>query len=196
MTAVDPSSSGRPARVAGLVLLGVAVVALIIGVITLVGGNGSNQDGAQPPDTSASQPATDAPPTSGQTEPTSTGSPAPTSPTAPPPSSPGTGAPGTGTPTPPTKGQPVRVFNNSTITGLAARAADDFRAQGWNIVEVGNYAQGTIPTSTAYFRAGTEEEPAARELGGAFGLRVEPRFPGIQNANVGVIVIVTNDYGK
>jgi hypothetical protein len=196
MTAVDTSGSARPARVAGLVLLGVAVIALIIGIITLFGGNGSNGNGGTaqppPPNTTATQP-----PTSGTAPPTN--QPPPTSPGSPAPSSPPASQPGTGTPAPPppsTKAQPVRVFNNSTITGLAARAADDFRAQGWDVVEVGNYAQGVIPTSTAYFRSGTEEEPAARELGAAFGLRTEPRFPGIQNANVGVIVIVTNDYGK
>jgi hypothetical protein len=195
MTAVDPSGSASPTRVAGLVLLGVAVIALIIGIITLFGGNGSNGNGGTaqppPPTTTGSQPPTSGSPApTNQPQPTSPGSPAPTSPPA---SQPGTGTP----PAPPsTKAQPVRVFNNSTITGLAARAADDFRAQGWNVVEVGNYAQGVIPTSTAYFRAGTEEEPAARELGAAFGLRTEPRFPGIQGANVGVIVIVTNDYGK
>jgi hypothetical protein len=90
---------------------------------------------------------------------------------------------------------PVRVFNNGTIPKLAAKAASDFRADGWNVVEVGNYSQGIIPTSTAYFRPGTTEEPAAAELARKFGMRAEPRFAGIADASPGVIVMVTNDYG-
>jgi hypothetical protein len=89
----------------------------------------------------------------------------------------------------------VRVLNNGTVTGLAAQAARDFRNDGWNVVEVGNYSQGIIPTSTAYFRQGTDEEAAARALAGRFNLRAEARFPGIANSSPGVIVMITNDYG-
>src|SRR6266545_4989562 len=74
-------------------------------------------------------------------------------------------------------------------------SARDFRNDGWNVVEVGNYSQGIIPTSTAYFRPGTEEEAAARALAGKFNLRAEARFPGIANSSPGVIVMITNDYG-
>ncbi|WP_460429196.1 LytR C-terminal domain-containing protein, partial [Amycolatopsis endophytica] len=89
---------------------------------------------------------------------------------------------------------PVRVYNNSTIHGLAARAADELKANGWNVVEVGNYPSGIIPTTTAYYTPGTDEETAARALATAFGMKVEPRFQGIEDASPGVIVIVTNDY--
>ena len=51
-----------------------------------------------------------------------------------------------------------------------------------------------IPTSTVYYRPGTGEQAAAQEIGRAFGLRVEPRFSGIQSATPGVIVIVTKEY--
>lgn len=90
----------------------------------------------------------------------------------------------------------VRVYNNSTIRGLAARAADDLSAAGWTVAEVGNYAQGTIPTTTVYYREGTDEQAAAEAIGAEFGMRVEPRFPGIENADPGLIVIVTNDYSS
>lgn len=33
----------------------------------------------------------------------------------------------------------VRVYNNSTIRGLAARVARDLTAAGWTVVDVGNY---------------------------------------------------------
>src|SRR5690606_15087099 len=88
----------------------------------------------------------------------------------------------------------VRVYNNSTVSGLAHTAAGDLRGRGWNVVEVGNYSQGVIPSSTVYFRPGTAEEPAARQLAGQLGMRVEKRFDGIEDSSPGVIVIVTKDY--
>ncbi|HEX5812976.1 MAG TPA: LytR C-terminal domain-containing protein, partial [Pseudonocardia sp.] len=91
---------------------------------------------------------------------------------------------------------PVRVYNNSTITGLASHAAADFRADGWQVEQVSNYPSGLIPTSTVYFRPGTSEQSAAATLASAFGLRTEPRFQGIDDATPGLIVIVTNDYQK
>ena len=91
---------------------------------------------------------------------------------------------------------PVRVYNNSTITGLAARAANDFRADGWQVAQVANYPSGIIATSTVYYRPGTAEQSAASSLASAFGLRAEPRFSGIDDATPGLIVIVTNDYQK
>jgi hypothetical protein len=65
------------------------------------------------------------------------------------------------------------VYNNSTIKGLAAKAADDLRADGWNVTEVGNYPYGVIRTTSVYYRPGTEEEAAAR-----------------------AIAVVTNNYGS
>ena len=88
---------------------------------------------------------------------------------------------------------PLRVYNNSLIQGLAAKAKSDFEAAGWTVTDISGYP-GAIPHSTVYFRPGTKEEAAAQELGKEFGLRVEPRFPGIQQSSDGVIVIVTEDY--
>jgi hypothetical protein len=89
---------------------------------------------------------------------------------------------------------PVRVYNNSTITGLAAEAAADLRNAGWQVGEVSNYPFGIIRTTTAYYRPGTAEKGTAEELGRAFDMRVSERFEGLQDASPGVIVIVTNDY--
>jgi hypothetical protein len=91
---------------------------------------------------------------------------------------------------------PVRVYNNSLIRGLAERAADDMRSQGWPVTEVGTFPEGNVPTSTVYYRRGTDEEVAARSLASSFGLRISPRYPGIQDASPGVIVIVTKDYQR
>lgn len=88
----------------------------------------------------------------------------------------------------------MRVYNNSTIHLLAARAAEEFRGAGWNVVDVSNYSSGNIPATTAFYRPGTDEEPAAKAIAAEFGMRAEPRFDGIQQASPGVIIIVTNDY--
>lgn len=189
----SPESSARPGRVAGLALLGVAAVALVIGVISLFGSNGDGQadggNGDQPPASSTSETGE---PTGSETAPPgeSTSAPAPTTTTTAPP-----GETTTTSPTPgPEKSVPVRVYNNSTIKGLAAEAAEDLAAAGWTVAEVGNYSAGRIPTTTVYYTPGTAEEAAARALGEKFGMRVEDRFEGIRDANPGVILIVTNDY--
>ncbi|WP_051581041.1 LytR C-terminal domain-containing protein [Pseudonocardia acaciae] len=91
---------------------------------------------------------------------------------------------------------PVRVYNNSLIRELAQHAAADFRASGWKVTDVGNYPSGIIPTSTVYYRPGTEEQAAAQSLANAFGLQAQPRFPGIADADPGLIVIVTKDYQR
>ena len=194
MSVQDPGSA-RPGRLLGLILMGIAVIAVVLGVITLIDGNsGNNGSGGgggtttRPPATSgtstpgSSQPGTKPPTTqptqpSGQPTQTSTNTPPP----APPPANP--------------RDQPVRVLNNGTIRGLAAQAARDFRADGWNVVEVGNFPDAILPTTTAFFRPGTGEEAAAQELARKFNMRAEPRIPALANRPPGVIVIVTNDYG-
>ncbi|WP_245818682.1 LytR C-terminal domain-containing protein [Haloechinothrix alba] len=91
---------------------------------------------------------------------------------------------------------PVRVFNNSNISGLATRAAGDLQDAGWNVTGHGNYSDGRIPASTVYFREGTAEESVAERIGFEFGMRIEPRFDGIKDSSPGVIVIVTKDYAE
>jgi hypothetical protein len=86
------------------------------------------------------------------------------------------------------------VYNNSTTQGLASRASDDVARAGWQVAEKGNYSSGNIPTTTVYYRPGTDEETSARELATLLKARVEARFDGIQSAQPGIIVIVTNDY--
>jgi hypothetical protein len=196
MTAPDPSPA-RPLRVAGLALLGVAAVSLVIGLVSVFGGDGNGQaDDATgtPSATASSTPAPETTETSGTTG-TTTGSSAPatsSSPSAPP----GTGSvpPGGDGNGEPGKTQQVRVFNNSTVGGLAGRAADELRESGWTVAQVGNYSGGVIPTTTVYYRAGTPEQSAAELLADEFGMRVEPRFEGISDFGPGLVVIVTGDY--
>jgi len=190
------SGLSRPLKAAGLALIAVAVAAAVVGGITVLNSGGSN-DNASPGGPSSSPSSSPSAPSS---SPSSSAAPPPSSSTqAPPPastpSSPGgtPGQPGAGSPDP-AKLVTVRVYNNSTIKGLAARAADDFRAQGWTVAEVSNYPDGVIPKTTAYYRPGTDEETAAKALAAAFGMEAAARFDGIAASSPGVIVIVTNNY--
>lgn len=214
----------RPARGAGLGLLAIAVIAAVIGGITLATGGGGGKvagpsqgpaPGGPPPGASTTspgattgpgassnkQPPTSEPPGTGESS--APGGDAPTSS----PGKPGTGRPGgtagpgdTGGANGETNGRSsntdiaVRVYNNSNIDNLASRAAGDLRDQGWTVAEVDNYPYGVVPATTAYYRKGTEEKAAALSLAAAFGMRAQPRFDGISDASPGVIIIVTKDY--
>jgi hypothetical protein len=210
--AASSSGSRSPLRTGGIALLGVGIVAATIGLLTSVTGG----DGGAPAPTSvqaqptAGESAVPAP--SAEPAPTAPAVPAvPSAPVVPPaaesaapqpaPSEPAVAAPAP-QPDPPAPArqagegarEPLRVYNNSLIRGLAAQAESDFKGAGWTVTEASNYSGGTIPRSTVYFRPGTGEEAAARNLAEQFGLRVEPRFNGLGGATPGVIVIVTNDY--
>ncbi|GAA1263402.1 LytR C-terminal domain-containing protein [Saccharothrix xinjiangensis] len=205
----QPASTAQPARAAGYALLGLAAIALVIGVISLFGGSDDEPPAAQPPPPSATAPDSQAPspnpesPTTGSSTSGSpaTSAPAPTTePSAPAPTTapPTTGAPAgqaTDPPPPPVVARPpVRVYNNGTISGLAARVSNDVRGAGWEVAETANYSQGLIPTTTVYYRPGTDEETSARLLADVLQARLEPRFDGIEDAHPGIIVIATNDY--
>ncbi|MBA3907870.1 MAG: LytR C-terminal domain-containing protein [Pseudonocardiales bacterium] len=215
----EPAQSGGPSplRVGGLALVGAGAVAALIGLATLLpgGGGGSTTPTSTPAVAESATPAPTAAPTSvvaapNGTVPVPSFAPTPTNAVAAPngtaPAPAGTGGSaqaggsgigsGAGAAGSVAVHDPVRVYNNSTITGLAAHAANDFRADGWQVEKVSNYPSGIIATSTVYYRPGTSEQSAASSLGGQFGLRVEPRFSGIDDATPGLIVIVTNDYQK
>lgn len=193
MMAAEPSGPGHRLRLAGFALLGVAVVATGLGVFTAVDGNASSANASAPPSTTrpAVPPATTGhPATTTSPRGSSTTAPAPTGSTAPAPGSSAAGQPVV------IGAVPVRVYNNGTIKGLANRAADDFRTAGYDVVEVGNYAQsqGVIPTSTVYYSDAPGEQAVAEQLAQRYSMRVQPRFPGIAYASPGVIVIVTDDF--
>lgn len=193
MSTPDQAGPGRPARLAGLALLAIAAIALVVGVISLVSGGGDDP-GASPPPSSESQtpsqqPSSEQPPPTSAQPPTS-------APPTPPPSTPPTQQPPPPPPSPtgPDRSQPVRVYNNSNIRGLADDAARDLRGVGWQVTEIGNYPGGVIATTTIYYRPGTPEEAAAKEMAKEFNIRVEERFAGIKDAPAGLIFIVTREY--
>lgn len=205
MTSPDQAGPKRPARLAGLALLAVAAVALVGGLISLFSGGGSNpgsnnaagSTSATPSSQPTSQASSPTPPSSAAPPP-STSSSSQEPPSSPPSSSSELSTSTEAPPPPPPAGtpkntQPIRVYNNSFIQGLAARAATDFRDGGWAIESIAGY-KGKIPVTTVYYRPGTAEESEAKALASQFGLHVDERFDGIKDATPGIIVIVTKDY--
>ncbi|PPK70584.1 LytR C-terminal domain-containing protein [Actinokineospora auranticolor] len=201
----DPGGSARTGRVVGLTLLAVAAASAVIGVITLLDGDdtGGGQAATTPPavttttalpippsgDLTTSVPTPSKPAT---TAPTTTSAPA--NPTTNPPAGTPTQQPTQPGQQPGAPTEPLRVYNNSTIEGLAHRAANDLAAKGWQITQVGAY-RGLIPHTTVFYEPGTSQEAAAHKLGDEYGFQVEPRFDGIKDASPGLILIVTKDYG-
>ncbi|KAA5829514.1 LytR C-terminal domain-containing protein [Saccharopolyspora hirsuta] len=205
------STGPAKAKLIGFGLIGAGVIAGAIGIATLVSG-GDTSNSAQPlPPEPGNYPAKSSlvqpPPPPVASEPAQQ----PEAPPPPAPLPPAGDQDGQQQPVPPpgqhqqrpdapngsgeqAEAVTVRVYNNSTISGLAHRAAEDFRRAGYDVPEVGNYSAGLIPTTTVYFRPGTPEESQAKDLAARFGARVEPRFDGIQDATPGLIAIITNDY--
>jgi hypothetical protein len=202
MSVGEPSGGPGGAKLIGLGLIGIGVLAAVFGTVTLMSGESS--DTAQPlPQESTSQvqpPPEPAPsPVVPPVQPPPVQPPAAQPPTAEQPGSGSAQTPGSGQDVPVGSGKGseqiiVRVYNNSTISGLAHRAAEDLRKAGYDVPEVGNYAKGKIPTTTVYFRPGTDEERQAKELAARIGARADARFDGIQDATPGLIAIITNDY--
>lgn len=211
MTSPAPSGGSSPKRIAGFALVGLAVLAALVGLLTLATGGDSTDQALAPTSTAeVAPPPADpnaAPPPPGAAPPADAVSP----PGAVPP--PGAAPPAAAVPAPtdepiapftpqaaaPDAGAglssaraPLRVYNNSTIKGLAEQAAAEFRTAGWQVDSVGNYSSGIIPTSTVYFEPG--EESAAEALASEFGMTAKPRFNGLDAASTGLIVIVTKDY--
>jgi hypothetical protein len=60
---------------------------------------------------------------------------------------------------------PVYVFNQTSISGLAAETATGFESAGWNVVGVDNWI-GRVPTDTVYYYPG--DRAAAERLSADF----------------------------
>ncbi|MGE3285199.1 MAG: LytR C-terminal domain-containing protein [Pseudonocardia sp.] len=203
MTSPAPSGGSSALRIGGLALVGVAVVAALGGLFTLATGGDTAGDQTLASASSAApvEPAPVEPP---PVDPSAAPSPLPAPLPAPAPVPAPTTAPAeepiapyTPESTPgdtvtPVKA-PLRVYNNSRISGLAEQAAADFRAAGWQVTAVGNYSSGVIPTSTVYYQPGSEA--AAESLAREFGMRAKPGFGGLQFGGDNLVVIVTREYG-
>ena len=195
MTSPVGSKGASPLKIGGLALIAAGAVAASIGVAGLSSG---------PTTTTAAAPTTAAPTlstgilpasrTPQAAPPTPQAAAPPAAPAAAPPAPPNGAAPGPAPSGPGATATPVRVYNNSKISGLAERAAEDFRRAGWTVADVANYSSSNLPVSTVYYQPGPAEQASAEQIGAKFGLHAEPRPAGVPNDGPGLVVIVTKDY--
>jgi LytR cell envelope-related transcriptional attenuator len=178
---------------AGVVVALVGAALLVFGVIALGSGTSGSSGAAPAPVT---PPPTAAPPASASGSASAT--PSPTASTGvgtePPPR---TTAPAPPVPTRTSAArEPVTVLNNSTIHGLADRAAAAVQARRWQVAQVGNFA-GRLAVTTVYYTPGdARQEAAARELAREFPqvTQVLPRYAGLPPTPAGIVLVVTKDW--
>lgn len=93
---------------------------------------------------------------------------------------------------------PVQIYNNSTVTGLAARTGEALRENGYAVGDVANMPsnRGVVPESTAFFGSGPGEQQAAEAIAAQLGITAKPRPADMAGDAPGVIVIVTQDLDR
>lgn len=191
----------RPNPVLAMVpvlLVVVAVVALVVGAMTLLGGNGPDVATRVSEPTGTSTETAGSPTSEGGT--TTPGTPAPTVTDAPTDAQTGTPTdaqpepepePPTEEPAPVDRSVGVRVLNGTTTAGLAGGAAEVLGADGWTVTEVDNYRAGPTPPTTVYYADETlaaTAEALADALGGA-ATELSDAFGG-----GGLTVVLGEDY--
>jgi hypothetical protein len=191
----DPGTGRRGAHrakpnplvaVVPLVLVTVAVVAIIVGAMTMLGGSGTTSG---LPDTGADGPAQTATEGSSEPEPEATEPDATRAETATPTE---TATPSESAEPEPTvdPSVPVTVLNGTTTSGLAGAAAEQLTAAGFNVVGVDNFRQGDPPPTTVYYSPEESSASAAaiaEELGVSHSELDDSR-------GEGVVVVLGADY--
>ena len=88
------------------------------------------------------------------------------------------------------------VLNDSRISGLAHRAADQFSAAGWDVAVIGNFSGGRdVPATTIFFPDGAQA--AAQRLAVRFGVdRVLPAPPYLSASHLSVVLARDWDEGR
>ena len=84
----------------------------------------------------------------------------------------------------------VRVYNISGQVGVAARAADQLKASGFNVSEVSNLSGLDVSATTVYFGNAPGERETADAVGQLLKAPVELRIPEVADQPPGVIVVV------
>ncbi|WP_025353207.1 LytR C-terminal domain-containing protein [Nocardia nova] len=184
MSNPNPPSGGPPLRALAMVLIALAIVFAGLGAMALSNSTSDSaaaetSDASETSETAASSAA---PVTTSVAAPT-TEAPATTTTTAPP----------TTTTSAVDKTIPVRVLNNSTVSGLAAKTGNQLTSAGFDVTETGNYPGGVIAKTTVYYGNSPQEKETAEAIAKELGISAEPRFAGIADSGPGVIVIVTGN---
>jgi hypothetical protein len=87
---------------------------------------------------------------------------------------------------------PVYVFNQTSISGLAAETANALESAGWNVVGVDNWV-GTVPADTVYFYPGDRE--AAERLSSDFP-DIERVWPASAPMPAGALTVILADTAR
>ena len=199
---------GPPYRAIAMVLLAAVVLAIGVGLVQLFGGDDDSAPTATEETTSQTeqsgqqdQPAAPVDPAQGGAAPAGQdpqGAPGqPVDPAAPGPDGQG-GQNGEAGSVPAVTAVPVQIFNNSNVTGLAARTGEALRETGFAVGDVANMPsdQGVVPASTAYYGTGPGERQAAEAIAAQLGITAQPRPAELAGQAPGVIVIVTQDLDR
>ncbi|WP_255549276.1 LytR C-terminal domain-containing protein [Corynebacterium sp. TAE3-ERU30] len=180
--------SEAPIRGLAMILISVAVLLALWGVFTLIDSDDPNDTVVADPGSSSSAAPSPAP-SSAAERPEGAEQAPPARPEGEKPARPAD----QGTAVDP-KTVPVTTLNNSTITGLADSVATKLRDTGWNVREVGNFADTPLPETTVFFTPGNaDEERAARALAEELGVQAQPRSEAVATAPQGVVLILTKD---
>lgn len=88
---------------------------------------------------------------------------------------------------------PVRVLNNSMVSGLAGDTADELGNKGWTNTSTGNYSGANLANTTVYYGDSSGDKEAAEAVADALGADVEvaPNPGGSGDDSSPVVVIVT-----
>ena len=92
------------------------------------------------------------------------------------------------------KATPLVVLNNSTTTGLAKQAAQQFEAGGWSVTDTGNLTNDIISTCAYYDPSDGSALAAAEALQQQFPAikRIKPKFPELPSGPI--VVVLTSDF--
>lgn len=207
----EDEPTGPPYRAIAMVLLAAVVLAVGIGLVQLFGGDDDEpapsadqtttqveQDGQDPAD----QPGPDGEPTPPALPGDGPEGADPQAPGAPerPEGQPPAEAPADeqAAPGPDVTAVPVQIYNNSTVTGLAARTGETLRENGYAVGDVANMPsnRGVVSESTAFYGTGAGEQQAAEAIAAQLGIVAAPRPADMAGDAPGVIVIVTQDLDR
>jgi hypothetical protein len=92
------------------------------------------------------------------------------------------------------KAVPLIVLNNSTVSGLAERASQEFEQGGWTVTDYSNLQNDILSTCAYYDPSVANARAAAKALQRQFPAidRVKPKFPQLPPGPV--VVVLTGDY--
>jgi LytR cell envelope-related transcriptional attenuator len=84
----------------------------------------------------------------------------------------------------------VRVYNISSQSGVAGKAADQIKQGGYNVTDISNLTLPDVSKTTVYFGSADGEHETADAVGKLLKAPVLPRTPAVAGQPPGVIVVV------